>query len=61
MRRPAQPGLFEAALKRAGKPAEFYRYDAKHAFMNEQRPDAHQRAAAELAWSRTLAFWGKYL
>jgi hypothetical protein len=29
--------------------------------MNEQRPDAHQRAAAELAWSRTLAFWGKHL
>ena len=58
---PALVNEFEAALKRVGKPAEVYRYDAKHAFMNEQRPDAHQRAAAELAWSRTLAFWGKHL
>jgi carboxymethylenebutenolidase len=52
---------FEAALKAAGKSAEIYRYDAKHGFMNEQRPDAHQRQAAELAWSRTLEFWGKHL
>jgi dienelactone hydrolase len=48
-------------LKRAGKPAEFFRYDAKHGFMNEQRPDAHQRQAAGPAWSRTLGFWGKHL
>jgi carboxymethylenebutenolidase len=52
---------FEAALKTAGKTAEIYRYPAKHAFMNEQRPDAHQRQAAELAWSRTLAFFGSQL
>ena len=52
---------FEAALKLAGKPARFFRYDAKHGFMNEQRPDAHQRQAAEPAWSRTLGFWGKHL
>jgi carboxymethylenebutenolidase len=52
---------FEAALKAAGKSAEIYRYDAKHGFMNEQRPDAHQRQAAELVWSRTLEFWGKHL
>jgi carboxymethylenebutenolidase len=52
---------FEAALKNAGKSAEVYRYDAKHGFMNEQRPDAHQRQAAELAWSRTLDFWGRHL
>ena len=52
---------FEAALKKAGKAAEIFRYGAKHGFMNEQRPDAHQRQAAELAWTRTLAFWGKHL
>jgi carboxymethylenebutenolidase len=52
---------FEAALKKAGKSAEIFRYDAKHGFMNEQRPDAHQRKAAELAWGRTLGFWGKHL
>lgn len=58
---PAAVDDFEAALKRAGKPAEIFRYPAKHGFMNEQRPDAHQRQAAELAWSRTLAFWAKHL
>jgi carboxymethylenebutenolidase len=52
---------FEAALEAAGKPAEIYRYPAKHGFMNEQRPDVHQRQAAELAWSRTLAFFGYHL
>jgi carboxymethylenebutenolidase len=52
---------FEAALKAAGKPAEIFRYDAKHGFMNEQRPDVHQRKAAELAWGRTLGFLKKHL
>jgi carboxymethylenebutenolidase len=52
---------FEAALKQAGRSAEIFRYDAKHGFMNEQRPDAHQRVAAELAWSRAIAFWGRHL
>ena len=52
---------FEAALQAAGKSAEIFRYDAKHGFMNEQRPDAHQRQAAELAWSRTLEFWARHL
>jgi carboxymethylenebutenolidase len=58
---PAAVDQFEAELKRAGKSAEIFRYAAKHGFMNEQRPDAHQRQAAELAWSRTIAFWGKHL
>jgi carboxymethylenebutenolidase len=52
---------FEAALKKAGKSAEIFRYDAKHGFMNEQRLDAHQRRAAEQAWARTLEFWGRHL
>jgi carboxymethylenebutenolidase len=52
---------FAAALKAAGKTAEIFRYDAKHAFMNEQRPDVHDRKAAKLAWERTLVFLGKYL
>jgi carboxymethylenebutenolidase len=58
---PAAVNELEAALKSAGKSAEIFRYDAKHGFVNEQRPDSHQRQAAELAWSRTLAFWGKHL
>jgi carboxymethylenebutenolidase len=58
---PAAVNEFEAALKSAGKSAEIFRYDAKHGFVNEQRLDAHQRQAAEFAWSRTLAFWEKHL
>src|SRR5262249_14929394 len=50
----------EAGLKAAGKGAEIYRYDAEHGFVNEQR-QVHDRAAAELAWERMLAFWRKHL
>ena len=52
---------FEAALNAADKSFELYRYDADHGFVNEQRPDAHNRACAELAWERTLAFWAQHL
>jgi carboxymethylenebutenolidase len=51
---------FEAALKAAGKNAEVFRYDAQHAFVNEQR-DVYDRAACELAWGRTLKFWATHL
>lgn len=51
---------FEQGLRAAGHRAEMFRYDADHAFMNEQR-DAHDRAAAELAWQRMLGFWVKHL
>src|SRR5262249_45276361 len=37
---PAAVDGFEAALKKVGKAAEIFRYDAKHGFMNEQRPRA---------------------
>jgi carboxymethylenebutenolidase len=47
---------FEKALRAAGKDAEFFRYDADHAFLNEQRMAVHDRQAAELAWSRATAF-----
>jgi carboxymethylenebutenolidase len=52
---------FEAAAKAAGKSIEIYRYDAQHGFMNEQRLQAHDRKAAEIAWERTLTFWKKHL
>jgi carboxymethylenebutenolidase len=48
-------------LKAAGKKAEIFRYDAHHGFMNEERPDVHQKKAADQAWERTLAFWAKHL
>ena len=52
---------FEKALKAADKDAEFFRYDADHAFVNEQRMAAHDRQAAELAWGRAIAFLNKRL
>ena len=51
----------EAAMKAAGKKTELYRYEADHGFVNEQRPDSHDRACAELAWERTLGFWRQHL
>jgi carboxymethylenebutenolidase len=57
---PAAVDKFEAELKAAGKTAEIFRYDADHAFMNEQR-DVHDRAAAEQGWARMLAFWARHL
>ncbi len=58
---PAVVDAFEAGLKAAGKSAEFFRYDADHAFVNEQRAAVHDRAAAELAWGRATAFFHKHL
>jgi carboxymethylenebutenolidase len=52
---------FEKAMKAAGKSLELYRYDAEHAFVNEQRMSVHDRHAAELAWGRATEFFGKHL
>jgi carboxymethylenebutenolidase len=52
---------FEAGLKAAGKSFEIHRYDADHAFVNEQRAPVHDRQAAELAWDRAVAFLKKHL
>jgi carboxymethylenebutenolidase len=41
--------------------AEFFRYDAHHAFVNEQRMAVHDRYAAELAWSGATSFLRKHL
>ena len=47
----------EAALRRAGRPATFHRYAGTgHWFFEPDRPNAFNRAAASLAWDRTLAF-----
>jgi carboxymethylenebutenolidase len=57
---PAAVDAFETGMKAAGKSAEFFRYDADHAFMNEQR-DVHDRKAAEAAWERMLGFWKQHI
>ena len=52
---------FEQGMKAAGKGFEVFRYDADHAFVNEQRMAVHDRHAAELAWGRATAFFKKHL
>jgi len=59
----------EAKLRDVGVTFEFHRYDAMHAFFNETQVGEkkllpvieYDPAAASLAWSRTLAFLGRYL
>jgi len=47
----------EASLKQAGRPVTFYCYPGVgHWFFEPDRPDAYDRAAANLAWERTLSF-----
>jgi carboxymethylenebutenolidase len=58
---PATVDAFEAALTAAHKTAEIYRYDADHAFLNDQRSEVYDAAAANLAWQRSLDFWKRYL
>ncbi|MGH9035075.1 MAG: dienelactone hydrolase family protein [Acidimicrobiia bacterium] len=38
-----------------------HRYDAGHAFSNWDAPSMYEKAAADLAWERTLDFLGTYL
>jgi len=52
---------FEKAMRAAGKDFECFRYDADHAFVNEQRMAVHDRHAAELAWGRATAFLRRHL
>src|SRR5205814_10323116 len=52
---------FEKGMRAAGKSLELFRYDAEHAFVNEQRQAVHDREAAELAWGRATEFFRKHL
>lgn len=58
---PDAVNAFEKAAKDAGKSVEFFRYDADHAFVNEQRAAVHDRECAEQAWGRAIAFFKKHL
>jgi carboxymethylenebutenolidase len=47
----------EAALRGAGRPVTFHIYPGTgHWFFEPDRPQAYNRAAADLAWDRTLSF-----
>jgi len=53
---------YEEALKKAGITYEQYVYDnVNHAFHNDTAPTRYNEAAAKLAWSRTIAFFDKYV
>ena len=52
---------YEAALKQAGVRYEAYKYPGPlHGFNNDTTPRYHAQAA-QLAWDRTLAFFGRTL
>jgi carboxymethylenebutenolidase len=52
---------YEAALKQHNKTYEAYIYEgANHGFHNDSTP-RYDKAAAELAWQRTLGFFNKHL
>ena len=47
-----------AALREAGKTVKFFLYDGvNHAFNNDTSAERYNKAAADLAWKRTLAFF----
>jgi carboxymethylenebutenolidase len=58
---PAKVNDLETALKESKSQFELYRYDAKHAFMNEARPEVYDETSAKAAWDRMLAFLRKTL
>ena len=58
---PAKVNELERMLKQSKSEFEMCRYDSKHAFMNEARPEGYDRASAKLAWDQTLSFLTKAL
>jgi carboxymethylenebutenolidase len=53
---------FEAALKAAGVRFQLFMYEgAQHAFNNDTSTERYDRAAAELAWGRTVGFFNEEL
>ena len=52
----------DAAIRKAGKQSAIHIYPGVgHAFFNDERPDAYDRAAAADAWKRTLAFFRQHV
>jgi carboxymethylenebutenolidase len=53
---------YEAALKQSGKSYQVFVYPgAEHAFHNDTNGARYNKPAAELAWSRTVAFFKENL
>jgi len=58
---PEKVDAFEQQLRVAGKTFELFRYPGRHAFMNSDRHEVYDPAAAQLAWDRFLAFLERHL
>jgi carboxymethylenebutenolidase len=59
---PAAAREVEAAIRKTGKPVEIHVYPGvDHGFFNDERSDVYNKAAAEDAWGRTLAFFRAHL
>jgi len=62
-----QVDALEQKLRAAAVPFEFHRYEAKHAFANQEADSKHlpylkhDAQAAQLAWQRTMEFLGRHL
>lgn len=53
---------YEAALKANNKKYTIYMYEgANHSFNNDTNPERYNKAAADLAWGRTIAFFKENL
>ncbi|HEY3370225.1 MAG TPA: dienelactone hydrolase family protein [Prolixibacteraceae bacterium] len=53
---------FEAALKKANIDYKLFMYEgAEHAFNNDTNPERYNKAAADLAWKRTVDFFKEKL
>ncbi len=51
-----------AALRAAGKAVTYFNYEGvNHAFNNDTSAERYDKAAADLAWQRTLRFFRKHL
>ena len=54
--------LWVTALRQAGKTVKFFLYDGvNHAFNNDTSAERYNKPAADLAWTRTLAFFRRHL
>lgn len=58
----ANASVIERELEQRGKLYDFHTYPGtRHAFFNDERADVYDKAAAELSFARTLAFFRKHL
>jgi len=53
---PEAVDALEAKLQSGNVDYELYRYDAAHAFMNQDRPEVYSDADAKVAWERAIRF-----